>query len=275
MALRRQRRLDLIGELDVVDALRQPHRLEIVHAGAQRRALDHVGGEAEVLLPVGDQRAAAEMRAGRVARDVDAARIAAEARRVLRRPRRWRGAPASIIGIRSPPASIDVDEVEHDEMRARMDEASRPGTHKSLARPPRQAPPWMNTTTGALALRVRIDVEHLDRRRPVGDALRRAEPGAHDLAVGGVAVQHLRDIGRVFRSGRRRRRALSGPCRATRAGPSQAVGRRPPPRRRSAPPRPRSRCAGRAGPPATVPASSCLPVLFLLLRHCPRKRAIQ
>jgi len=52
--------LHLVGELDVGRALRQPHRLEVVHAGGEQRPLHHVVRHPE-FLPVGDQHHAAEM----------------------------------------------------------------------------------------------------------------------------------------------------------------------------------------------------------------------
>ena len=83
MALRRQRMLHRVGELDVARARRQPHRLQVVHARAQQPALDDVLRHPEILLPVGHQHHAAEMAAGRMAGQIDAVRIAAEARGVL------------------------------------------------------------------------------------------------------------------------------------------------------------------------------------------------
>src|SRR5262249_57075254 len=44
MALRAERLLHLVRELDVFRSLRKPHRREIVHAAAQRRTLEDVGG---------------------------------------------------------------------------------------------------------------------------------------------------------------------------------------------------------------------------------------
>ena len=46
---------------------------------------------------------------------------------------------------------------------------------------------------------VAIEIEPLDRRRAVAQALRRAEPRAHLLAVGAIALDDLCEVGGVFR----------------------------------------------------------------------------
>ena len=61
----------------------------------------------------------------------------------------------------------------------------------------RQAPPWMNTLIGAFGLVGREQVELLDRLRPVGQALRRAEARAHAVAVEHVALVHLVAVRRI------------------------------------------------------------------------------
>src|SRR3954451_3118803 len=86
MALRAERLLHLVGEFHILPALGEPHRLEIEHAGATDHALYRIARQAEVLAPVGGEDHAREMTAGGVAGDVDAVRIAAEARRVLADP---------------------------------------------------------------------------------------------------------------------------------------------------------------------------------------------
>src|SRR5262249_17305980 len=82
MALRAERLLHLVRELDVFRSLRKPHRREIVHAAAQRRTLEDVGGEI-LLSPIMGDHAAAEMRAGGMRGEIEPVGIAAEPTGVL------------------------------------------------------------------------------------------------------------------------------------------------------------------------------------------------
>ena len=79
MALRAQRVLHLVGELDVAAARGEAHGLEVEHAAATQAALHGVEREIEVLGPVGGENHACKMTARRVARNVDSLGIAAEA----------------------------------------------------------------------------------------------------------------------------------------------------------------------------------------------------
>src|SRR6266567_2487080 len=81
VALRAQRLLHGVGDLDVVSTLGKSHRLQIVHAAAEERGFYDSRRQA-VLRPVAEQDAAAEMRAGRMAAEIDLLRIAAETRSI-------------------------------------------------------------------------------------------------------------------------------------------------------------------------------------------------
>src|SRR5215475_1743588 len=124
MTLRAERVFGGIGELHIIPALRQSCRLEVVHAGAQRRALHGVARQPEILLPIGDQYAAAQMRSGGVADNVDAVGVAAEACGVAGRP--GDGAAYLFDHRHQVATTLDhVDEIEHQEVRPAADEGLR------------------------------------------------------------------------------------------------------------------------------------------------------
>src|SRR6266508_3517567 len=125
MALRAQRLLHLVGELDVRVARRQAHGLQVVHAAGAQPTLHRVRWKIEVPAPIGGEDHAGEMGARGVARDVDAVRIAAEAVGVALHPR---DGVAYLRGHRHEAAAdvLDRGEVRHDEMRA--------GPHEQLGR---------------------------------------------------------------------------------------------------------------------------------------------
>src|SRR4029453_14182506 len=63
MALRAQRLLHLVREVDVAAARREAHRLEVEHAAATKAALHGGGREIEILGPFGGENHACEMAA--------------------------------------------------------------------------------------------------------------------------------------------------------------------------------------------------------------------
>src|SRR5688572_1416397 len=75
---RRKRLFGRIVNLDERGTLRQPHGLEIIQARAQHGALEDIARQ-PLLLPLGDDDAAAEMSAGREAREIERVGIAAKA----------------------------------------------------------------------------------------------------------------------------------------------------------------------------------------------------
>src|SRR5678815_5191755 len=104
MALRAQRLLHLVRELDVAAARREAHRLEVEHPTATQPALHDLEREREVLGPVGSENDTCEMAARGVAGDVDTVRIAVEGLGVAMHPSDC--APhCSAIGTRLPPTS--------------------------------------------------------------------------------------------------------------------------------------------------------------------------
>ena len=137
------------------------------------------------------------MRARRMAGQVDAVRIAAEARCVLADP--GDGA-AHLLGHRHqvPAGLIDVDEVEHDEVSA--------GVHIEFggvamlfgeANPPRAA--MHEHLHRRIRLGRREDIEAFDGRRAIGKALGFAQALPHKLAVGDAALANLRVVRRIDR----------------------------------------------------------------------------
>src|ERR1051326_1853648 len=72
VALRAQLLFGLVVEFDVLAALGQPHRLQIVHAADEDRALESVARQAEIFFPVGDGNHSAQMRARGMAGEIDA-----------------------------------------------------------------------------------------------------------------------------------------------------------------------------------------------------------
>src|SRR6202023_745911 len=77
VTLRAERFLHLIGKPDVFRALRQPHRLEVIHPAAQGCALQDI--QRQVLLaPVMGDNASREMGSGRMRRGVKPGGIAAK-----------------------------------------------------------------------------------------------------------------------------------------------------------------------------------------------------
>ena len=123
--------------------------------------------------------------------------IAAEARRVAVDP--GDGA-AHLVGHRGEVAlGLDhVVEVDRDVVRARMHESLGliGGVPGEPAAPRAAMDEHMHRR---ILFARRIEVEPLDRRRPIGEALRRAEPRAHLLAVGRIALDDLGEVCGVFR----------------------------------------------------------------------------
>src|SRR6185436_2846954 len=159
-------------------ALRESGRFQVVHAAAQRVALDDVVWKAETKLPVGCGGHAREVRAGGRARYMDALRVAAEKRCVAVYPR---DRPAHLVGHHEEVAAAvwRVVEIQCDIMRTCADEhlggggvfpgasrAPRPAVHEDLDR---------GSAAGG------IDVELLVGPRAVGEALRLAQAPARRL----------------------------------------------------------------------------------------------
>ena len=132
---------------------------------------------------------------------------------------------AHLLGHRHQVAAglIDIDEVEHDEVRA--------GVHITARR--RSNAPWharpatrrraRTPCTGAFGFACREDIEAFDWRRAIGKALGFAEALPHKLAVArcGACQAARRSAHRP--PGRRRRRAPSGPCSSQTSGPFSRV----------------------------------------------------
>ena len=189
--------------------------------------------------PIGDERHAGEMRARRMAGHVDAVRIAAEARGILADPG---DSAAHLLGHRHQVAAglIDVDEVEHDEVRAGVHIAAR---RRSNA--PWQARPATRRRARTLAPAHSASPSSRHRglrwassRRQSAWARRGAAARSGCWRCGACQAA----AGSAHRPpGRRRRRAPSGPCSARpadlfRAWPARTA---PAPRRQSRPPLPR------------------------------------
>ena len=121
LALRAHLLLHVVVELDVRAALGKAHRLHVVQAAHAQAAFDEVGRQAEILLPVGDQRHAAEVPARGVAADIELLGIAVIARDVLVGPR---DPAAHLLGHHAQVAACrpDGDEIERDVVRARIEE---------------------------------------------------------------------------------------------------------------------------------------------------------
>ena len=155
-----------------------------------------------VLLPIGDEGAAAEMRAGGMADEIDPVGIAAEARGV---PGDGGDAAADPVDHRHQVAAgIDhVDEIENREMGAGAHERLRsigavgsaavaPGAAMHEDRDRRRGPCGVGPAR-------EVDIDAFDRSRAISDAPGGAEAGTHLLADGSAAAVHLVAVRRVFR----------------------------------------------------------------------------
>ena len=105
---------------------------------------------------------------------------------------------AHLLGHRQEAATglVHTDEVEHDEVRARRNQhLGRQG--KILRRALAPCPAMDEHIDRGVGLVSGIEVEPLDRGRPVGEPPRRPDAGAHRLAVRRVALEHLVAVRRV------------------------------------------------------------------------------
>ena len=170
MASRAECLLHLVGEFHVFRTLRQPHRLEIVHAAAQRRAFENVDGQV-LLAPIMGHHAAAEMRAGGMGREIKPSGITAKARGIAVDP----GDCAAHLldhGKQACAGVVHIRKVENDVMRPCLHE--RFGQKRVIGTaigPPRA------TVDENVDRRIRrfgtVDVELLDLARPISHALRK------------------------------------------------------------------------------------------------------
>src|SRR5712692_3484914 len=189
MALRAQRLLHLVGELDVRVARRQAHGLQVVHAAGAQPALHRVRRKIEAPAPIGGEDHAGKMGARGVARDVDAVGIAAEAVGVALHPR---DGAAHLRGHRDEAATdvLDPGEVRYHEMPAGADEElGRERVVPGEAGPPRAS--MDEDVDRRIGARGGVHVEAFDGRGAVCVAPGRAKSRADGFAVGRVALDEL------------------------------------------------------------------------------------
>src|SRR6266550_8182542 len=195
MALGAELLLDLVGEFHVARSLGEAHRLEIEHAATAYAALDQAGRQAEIFLPIRGQQHAGEMPAGGMTADVEPLGVAAEALGIAVDPS---DGAAHLLGHDHQIAAgfQHIVEVEYDVMRARIYEhLGRIFVVQSEARAPGAA---MNENAhGSVRDSGGEHVERLDRRWPVGETLRRAEPFAGEFTVAGATLEDVVAIGGV------------------------------------------------------------------------------
>src|SRR5207302_7919304 len=116
-------RFHFIGKFHVAPAMREPRRLEVVHAAAEKRALEDRKWEA-VARPVRHDHAAAKVAARGMPAQVELTGVAAEARGISVHP--GDRAPALIDHGKQITVGFEhVVEIDRDEMRARPDERLR------------------------------------------------------------------------------------------------------------------------------------------------------
>src|SRR5215813_8571920 len=170
MALSAQRLYDRISELDVLASFRECDGFEVVHAAHQDGALHNIHRKAEIFLPIRYQCNAGEMGSGGVAREVEMVWIAAHPSGISIDP--CDGA-THLIGQRH---EISVGlfnryEIDRDKDRAgRHEHFGRIGGVLRGAAAPRAAVDKdLDRCIAACSL---VDVDMLDLRRTIGDALR-------------------------------------------------------------------------------------------------------
>ena len=148
-------------------------------------------GDSELLLPLGDQRDAAEVAARGMAADIDALGIAAKAFGILVDP----GDGAADLRRQHAEVAangLHPDEVERDVMRPGIDEHLRrkPGILRRAPAP--RAAVHVNEDRRA-RLAGAIEVELFDIGRAIGRAPRRADARPRGLAAAGEASGDLSD----------------------------------------------------------------------------------
>src|SRR5215813_3654122 len=170
MALSAQRLHDRISELDILASFRERDGFEVVHAAHQDRALHNVARQPEIFLPIRYQGDAGEMGAGGVTGEVETVWIAVKPGGIFVDP--CDGA-THLIGHRHevPVGLFNRYEIDRDKDRA--------GLHKHFGRIGgvlgRAAAPCAAVDKDldrCIAARSLVDVELLDLRRTIGNALR-------------------------------------------------------------------------------------------------------
>src|SRR5262249_36165105 len=170
MTLSAQRLYDRIRELDVLTSFRECDGFEVVHAAHQDGALHNIHRQAEIFLPIRYQRNAGEMGSGGVAREVETVWIAAKPSGISIDP--CDGA-THLIGHRHevPVGLFNRYEIDRDEDRA--------GRHEHFGRiggvlrgPAAPCAAVDEDLDRCIAARSLVDVELLDLRRTIGNALR-------------------------------------------------------------------------------------------------------
>ncbi len=171
-----QRLLHRVGEFHIARARRHAHRLQVVHAAAEHGALEDIARQ-PLLLPLGDHHAAAEVTAGREAREIERIGIAAKAFCVAIDPRHR--APALVDHGRQVALRFrHVVEFDIDEVCAGLDE--RLGVIGALRRAAAAPGAAVQKDHGGRARPLGlVNVNLLDLRRAVGDALGLAEHLRH------------------------------------------------------------------------------------------------
>ena len=176
VALRAQLELKVVVEFHVRTSGRQPDRVQVVHAAAQDGAADEVFGEGGVvvLLPVRGQRHGGQVRAGRMADQVDATPVRVQFSGIPvdpdQRPANLvRQRPQAVRGILHP------GKIGDDEVGAGLDEHFR--REGVLAgEPPSPCATVDEYDNRGVASRCRIDIQAFDRGVAIGMSLRWSDP---------------------------------------------------------------------------------------------------